>query len=154
MHGKAISMLSMMSGAGIAAIPISHVLEVLRPLPVNRVAGLPPFVAGLSVIRGHATPVISLSLLMNQDDGEATRFVLLRLDGARQVALAVSRVMGIAAIDPGALHDTPPLIRNDGNDCIQQIGSLDSHLLLVINSMRLLPAEALEALARHEAPPS
>jgi chemotaxis signal transduction protein len=60
--------------------------------------------------------------------------------GERRVALAVAQVLGIRTLDSGPL---PPLLRADA---LLAIGTLDSELLLVLNSARLIPDEAWEAL--------
>jgi chemotaxis signal transduction protein len=46
------------------AIPIEQVIEVMRPLPVETISGIPSFVSGLSVIRGSPVPVIDTGLLL------------------------------------------------------------------------------------------
>jgi chemotaxis signal transduction protein len=50
--------LVVMVGTRACAIPLHHVAETLRPLPIQSVAGMPNFVRGVSVIRGTPTPVV------------------------------------------------------------------------------------------------
>ena len=53
-----IPVLVVMVGARACAIPLDHVAETMRPLPIEPVAGTPGFVRGVSVIRGAPTPVV------------------------------------------------------------------------------------------------
>src|ERR1039458_3558579 len=79
------------------ALPLEHVVETMRPLPIGPLAGAPPGVSGLAVIRGAPVPVVDLSRLFSSDVGyievAPTRFVTVRV-GQRVVALAVDRVEG------------------------------------------------------------
>jgi purine-binding chemotaxis protein CheW len=70
------------------AVSLTHVIEIMRPLPIEAIAGMPPFVLGVSIIRGTPTPVVDLGLILGAPGSGAERFVTLRL-GQRQVALSV-----------------------------------------------------------------
>ena len=47
----------------LCAVPIAHVVEVMRALPVEPIPGAPSFVPGLAIIRGAPMPVVDLGLL-------------------------------------------------------------------------------------------
>ena len=126
----------------LCALPLEHVIETLRPLPVEPVAGAPPFVLGLAVIRGTPLPVIDAARLLGADDARTERFVTV-MAGNRRVALAVDHVLGVRAVAPQSLHALPPLLHDADTDVIAAIGLLDAELLLVLRSTRLLPEDAL-----------
>jgi purine-binding chemotaxis protein CheW len=128
-------------GDVLCALPLQHVEETMRPLPVERVAGVPCFVLGLALIRGAPTPVIDAGALLN--GGAAlppTRFVTVKT-GSRLVALAVDAVLGIREISAGSVDALPPLFQNANLDVISAVGTLDSELLLVLRGARLVPEE-------------
>jgi purine-binding chemotaxis protein CheW len=50
----------------ICAIPLTHVVETMRPLPVRGFSGSPEFVAGIAIIRGRATAVVDLGKLLGE----------------------------------------------------------------------------------------
>jgi purine-binding chemotaxis protein CheW len=86
------------------------VVEVMRPLPLEPVIGLPTFILGLSVIRGAPVPVVDLAALTGDRRGSGTtRFVTLGL-GERRVAVAVEEVLGVRALDVETLQELPPLL--------------------------------------------
>jgi purine-binding chemotaxis protein CheW len=132
-------------GNQLAAIPVESVSETLRPLPVDPVAGVPPFVVGLSVIRGVATPVVQLGRLISGSDGRAQRYVVVR-SGKRPVALAVDGVVGVHALSRETVGELPPLVSGLQEGAVRELGVLDSELLLVLNTGRVVPESVFLAL--------
>jgi purine-binding chemotaxis protein CheW len=145
------------SGAHVGALPIEHVQETMRPLPIEPVASDLPFLAGIAIVRGTALPVVNMEALLavprgatprsrRVDDARSPvgRFITVRVDG-RAVALAVTEVLGVwpaAALDTGAL---PPLLERSG--AVAAIGRLDGRLLLVLEAASLVPPDAWSQLA-------
>lgn len=125
-------------------------VETLRPLAIEPVAGAPAFVRGLSVIRGAPTPVVDLGALLEGGPARASsgRLVTLKV-GARQVALGVDEVVGLKSVDPAQLEQLPPLLRDAA--LIEAIGARDGQLLVVLRAARLVPDEVWASLASAEA---
>jgi purine-binding chemotaxis protein CheW len=122
----------------------------MRPLPIEPVEGMPPFLLGLAVIRGTPVPVVSLSTLIGASQTETiSRFVALRL-GDRRVALAVGTVIGIRELGGLGVEAMPPLLRETRMDFIEAIGVLDAQLLLVLRASRLVPEETWQQLSVRE----
>jgi purine-binding chemotaxis protein CheW len=105
-------------------------------------------VRGLAIIRGAPLAVVDLAALLGAGDGErGARFVTLRA-GPRHVAVEVDMVLGFGALEPSALHALPPLLSEALPDQVQKLGALDGHTLALLDALRLLPDEALQALPR------
>lgn len=135
------------TGAHTCALPIEHVVEIMRPLPIAPVAGMPLFVRGLSIIRGAPVPVVELSALIGAGQAsDSQRCVLLRIDN-RHVALTVQEVLGMRALDPPLLREWPPLFREAHADLIAALGTLDQRLLLVLQTARIVPDAVWQRLA-------
>ncbi len=135
------SMLLCMTGGRLCALPLAHVIETMRPLPIEPFGGMAPFVSGASVVRGAPVPVIDLGLVLGLATGgeqQPGRFVLLRA-GERRVALAVEAVIGIREIASESLGELPRLLNEAKAEVVSAIGALDSALLLVLEAMRLAP---------------
>ncbi len=131
-------------------MPVGLVIETMRPLAVEPLAGMPYFVRGLSVIRGIPTPVVDAGeLLATRENSGATRFVTLRA-GERQVALAFEAVLGVRNLSGALLEDLPPLLRDAGAELVSAVGTLDAELLIVLRSARILPDEAWRTLGSRE----
>ncbi len=137
------------------ALPLLHVVETMRPLPVESLAGTPSFIRGLSLVRGQPTPVVDAGLLL----GEATtaaatgRFVSVRTEGpadaqaraGRSLALAVDEVRGVHRVAPDEFETLSPLLGPESAALVANVGKLDAALLLVLRTLRIVP-EATWAL--------
>jgi len=150
---------------------VTDVAEVMRPLPIERMANMPRFVLGLSIIRGQPTPIIDAATLLGQgaddarSDGRhsgdvsgagdqdggatATRFVVMRV-GERRVALAVAAVLGVRPVARQSLRALPPLLRHAGDHAVAAIGALDNQLLTVLAGGYLVPPAFWDALPTQE----
>jgi len=127
----------------ILGLPSASVIEVMPALPVRDVAGAPPFVLGVSIVRGIPTPVVSAARLLEPDQApsRASHFVSLRCSG-RAVALAVEGLIGVRALAPELVSDLPPLFAApDASTGLAALALLDGELLCVLEAARLLPAE-------------
>ena len=121
------------------ALPITAVVETMRPLPLQRVETAPPIVAGLAMIRGVPTPVIDTARLLGTAPATETgRFVTVAV-GDRQVALAVTSVVGLRAVAGAELSALPPLLAGAETSAVAAIGALDRELLLLLRGVRLVP---------------
>ena len=129
----------------VCAVPLEHVIETLRPLPIEPLAGAPGYVCGVSMIRGAPVPVVDTGLLLGTEQARPTRFVTLRA-GSHTVAIAVDSVIGVRALVAGATASLPPLLSAAGNDAVLSLGSRDGQLLLVLESARLVPDELFARL--------
>jgi purine-binding chemotaxis protein CheW len=154
--------------ASYLAIPIAHVIEVTRPLPITRLPDAPSWVAGVSILRGIATPVVDARKLFGRAaavSGEhdpavpaneasnpppSPRWVALRIDD-RRVALAVDAVLRAHTLAPESNREVPPLLASAR--AITALGTLDSKLLMVLEDTQLLASDALAAMEGYDARP-
>jgi purine-binding chemotaxis protein CheW len=126
-----------------------HVVETMRPLPIEPMACVPAFVRGVSIIRGVPTPVVDLGVILGVPSGAAERLVTLRL-GNRQVALSVDAVLGVRDLDLSTIQQLPPLLRGASQEVIEAIGTLDDEILMVLRAGWELPDAVWQALAAWE----
>lgn len=129
----------------LCALPLEHVVEIMRPLRVEPLAGVSRPVTGVAIIRGSAVPVVDLAWMLAAEESHATRFVTVHA-GSRRVALAVDAVVGVRTIPIGSMHELPPLLAEASSEGIAAIGTLDAQLLVVLRSGRLVPESVWLAL--------
>lgn len=140
-------MLFVRGGVHMCALALSNVVEIMRPLPIEPLAGAPDIVRGLSIIRGAPVPVVDLGgLLGSEVRSPSTRFVMIRA-GERTVALSVDTVQGIREVASSQLGDMPPLLRGAHAERVDAIGALDAELFLVLNAGHLVPDEVWMSLS-------
>ncbi|MEX2206389.1 MAG: chemotaxis protein CheW [Myxococcota bacterium] len=132
------------AGGMLCALPLAHVVETMRALPIETIGAAPACVSGLALVRGEPTLVIDLARLLGARESSPRRFVSLRT-GARTVALAVDDVLGARALSREALRELPPLLREAELDSLAAIGRHDAELLAVLESGQIV--------SESEAPP-
>jgi purine-binding chemotaxis protein CheW len=141
-EGSRPSWLLCRAGAVLCALPIDHVIEIMRLLPVEQIAVAPKYVRGLSVIRGGPVPVVDLGLIIGDQVGHPTRLIAVKT-ATRTIALAVEAVIGITAFAADAFAQLPPLLRDAATDTVTAIGALDTELIVFLRAAHLLPEEVL-----------
>jgi purine-binding chemotaxis protein CheW len=139
-------------GDAVGGLPIADVVETLRPLPIQPLAGMPPYVCGLSIIRGAPHAVVDLSRLVTGHTPAAfARFVVVRVGGHR-MALAVEEVMGVREIETPRLQLMPSLLSESGRHHASGLGGVDEGLLLMLASSRVLLEDVARILDSGDAP--
>jgi purine-binding chemotaxis protein CheW len=129
-------------GGRYCAVPIEHVVETMRPLPIEPIPGAVEAALGVAIVRGIALPVLDAArLLGGTSTAPPGRFVTIRV-GERHAVLAVETVLGVHQLPPSSLHGLPYLMHDAAGDVISKIGTLDARLLVVLRTMRVVP-EAL-----------
>jgi len=133
------------AGNVLCALPIEHVVEIMRLLPIQPLAGAPDYVRGVSIVRGAPVPVVDAGLVIGNGSGESTRLVAIRT-GPRIVALAVAAIVGITAVGADTFAQLPPLLRDAASETVTAIGARDGELLVCLQSGRLISDDALARL--------
>jgi purine-binding chemotaxis protein CheW len=141
-------------GSHLCALPVEHVIETMRALPVVRLAGIPDFILGLSLIRGSQVPVVDAGQLVGAaGHGQLARFVTIKIN-ERCVALAVDSVVGVRILPSDALRLLDPLLGITGAGAVAAIGTLDAELLVVLQNARIVPRAAWQSIEAEKARPS
>lgn len=135
---SAMSALVCRAGSLLCAFPLEHVLEIMRCLPLEALAGVPPFILGLCVVRGAPIPAVDVGKLIGAHQTPLEWIVTVRV-GSGVVALVVERVIGVQTFRSDETVDLPPLLRDAAADTVSAIGALDSELLLFLNVARSIP---------------
>lgn len=138
------------AGSTLGAIPVEHVGETLPPLPVTQLADVPPYVLGVAILRGNATPIVDLNRLLTpataQSAGAPRRFVSVHV-GPRTLGLAVEEVIGVRALPEAVLAEVPPLVHAIDSAYLSSMGALDAGIVLLLEASRLLPESTWATLA-------
>lgn len=135
----------------LCALPLHQVRETMRALPLDPLPNMPPFMLGVSIIRGQVVPVVDLAVLTAQDAAKpGTRLITLTL-GQRQVALAVDDVIGVRSLPASTLCQVPPLLDGADAGMLAALTTRDVELLLVLQTAHLIPDALWPLLAAQEA---
>jgi len=138
------------AGSHLCAVPIAQVSETMRALPIEAVAGAPPGVLGVAVIRGAPVPVVDLGYVLGGTASQFKFFITIKAD-ARTIALAVDAVVGIRLIGAQTYKALPPLLRDAANETITGIAARDAALTLLLSASRIVSPEVLAHLESEKA---
>jgi purine-binding chemotaxis protein CheW len=131
------------AGTTLCALELGSVVETMRPLPLEALAGTPSFVVGLAIVRAVPTPVVDARILLGVSaERPAARWISLRLDG-RGAALAVDEVLGVRHMEVARAAELPPLLGALNAERIASIAALDEGFALVLRHARLIPQDVL-----------
>jgi purine-binding chemotaxis protein CheW len=130
-------------GEGLCALPISAVVETMRPATTRPLPGTPSWVSGAAVVRGLPTPVVDLAALLGgAPEGAASRWVIIRC-GERPVALAVRSVDGVTTLPETTAR--VPLLQGAASGAVASLRALDRELLVVLDASLLVTGGVLRA---------
>lgn len=130
-------------------MPLVHVVEIMRPLPIDPIAKAPTFMLGVAIVRGRATPVIDCGAFVQERALPAhTRWASVRC-GDRAAMLAFEAILGVREL-PARADDLPPLLSGAPSDLLSGLALLDRALLLVLHGSRLVPDEVWQSFESRE----
>jgi purine-binding chemotaxis protein CheW len=148
---EAAGVTSLVSRAGLlqCALRLEEVVETMRPLETQALAGTPPFVLGISVLRGVPTPVIDVARLLGGEPTRIERYVAVRT-GRGTIALATGEILGIRSvrIEQGGGH--PALLGAGEDRLVEGVATVGAEPLLLLRSMLTVPPDlwATDALVK------
>ena len=101
----------------------------------------PPYIPGVSIVRGEPMPVVDLgSLLQGAPLDRPRRLISLKL-GARRAGLLASDVFGLRPAASVAVEKLPRLLEACSAELIAGLARLDEELLTVLKLGSLIPDE-------------
>ncbi|WP_305788911.1 chemotaxis protein CheW [Symbioplanes lichenis] len=139
------------AGTLLCALRLDEVIETMRPLATHPLAGTPPYVSGICIMRGLPTLVVDVARLLGGGTADVTRFVAVRSERG-PVAFATGEISGVRAVaaDPQARHEA--LLGDAPARLVAAVGTIDAEPVLLLQSMRLVPDEVWAAAAAAGSP--
>jgi purine-binding chemotaxis protein CheW len=134
------------AGSLLCALRLDEVIETMRPLATHPLAGTPPFVTGICIMRGVPTLVIDVARLLGGTAAPVTRFVAVRTEQG-PVACAIGDILGVRPITTRTAGGHEALLGSAAAGLISAVGTLDAAPVLMLRSMRLVPDEVWAAAA-------
>jgi purine-binding chemotaxis protein CheW len=137
------------AGGYLCALDIERVVEIMRPLPVEPLAGTAPHLTGISVIRGEPVPVVDAAVLVGGEH-TVTRYITVKA-GPGPVALAVESVLGVRSIPLSGRHDPPPSL---ASGLVTGVGVLGTEPVLFLCTAGILTESTRTATRSQTRTPS
>ncbi|MEV6303610.1 chemotaxis protein CheW [Actinoplanes sp. NPDC051861] len=142
--GAGVVALVFRAGPLYCALPLDEIVETMRPLRTRPLAGTPPYVRGLTIMRGAPAPVIDVARLLTGVEGEIARYVAVQA-GPGLVACATGPVLGVQKIRVAPPEGPAALFTGVSKALIAAVGTVGTDPLLLLRSVGAVPDEVWEA---------
>lgn len=138
------------AGGHTCALPLAAEMELMRPLDVEPLPDVPPFVLGMALVRGVPVPVIDLPRLLEaqRENAPHRRWIFSRRND-QALVLAVESVDGVAELDRAALEAAPTFGSRTDDALVSAIALHEQRLFWLLETARIVPAGVWEALRDH-----
>lgn len=139
-RGPAATLVTMTVRDQLCGIPVLTVRDIIVTQTMTRIPLAPPEVAGSLNLRGRIVTAIDLRRRLNlpaRSDGQAGMSVVVERQG-ELYSLVVDSVREVIEFDSDRLEPNPPTLANAWREFSSGIFRLQSDLLVVLNTERLL----------------
>lgn len=111
------------------AVPLSHVLEVIRGVVVAPLPCTPPFIRGVLNLRGRIFSVTDLAVYLGLPPLEEAAAVVLVRHGDMELGLLADDILESTMLDPGVLQPPPATLSARQAAVLQGVTASWLHLL-------------------------
>lgn len=129
-------------------IDILKVQEIRGYDQVTRIANTPPFIKGVTNLRGVIVPIIDLRIKFSQVDVEYndnTVVIVLNL-GQRVVGIVVDGVSDVLSLTAEQIRPAPEFAVTLSTEYLTGLGALGDRMLILVNIEKLLNSEEMALL--------
>lgn len=128
-------------------IEILKVQEIKGFSKITPIPNAPSFVRGVMNLRGTVVPIIDLRARFSMTEKDYDQFtcIIVVNVGTRVVGLVVDTVSDVLNIPNDAIADPPELASVGDSSCITGMGKLGERIVMLLDTARLVGAEALSA---------
>ena len=131
------------------AVEIGRVQEIIRMQPITRIPNGPPWIEGVTNLRGRVIPVLDLRRRLGLPAGQTTRrsrIVVAEL-GEHTVGLVVDGVSEVLRVPPEAVEPPSSLVTTADSVYLRAVANIGERLVLLLDLSRLLSSAEQDDLA-------
>jgi len=124
-------------------VEISAVESIVQMLPITHVPQAPPFVRGVTNLRGKILPVLDLNQRFNVRtiaEIKEQRIVVVH-SGETEAGIIVNGVSEVETINPTQVEAAPALTRTAASGFVQGIVKLGERIIILLDLSKVLSAE-------------
>lgn len=127
-------------------IPILKVREIISMPSVTAIPHLPPYVKGVTNLRGSVIPIINLRHLLNSRGNESDgNTIIVITTGKITFGIIVNGITGVINADESDI-EPPDNFFNNSSDNIEGVAKINNKLIVLLNTKRLLPIDDMSLL--------
>ncbi len=123
------------------SVPIVKVREIMKTPCITRMPQSPPYIEGITNIRGSIVPLVNLKRLIRLGDAEKTcRNVIVVSSGRVTFGILVDGITGVLNIEESSIEPSEKLL-NGRIDQVEGIAKLPGRIVILLDPRKLLPVE-------------
>lgn len=126
-------------------IPIIKVQEIINLPLITRLPQASDYLEGVSNLRGRVIPIINLKKLVGLPSDKAGEKVIVISSGRITFGVVVDGITGVVSIEKEEIEPASSFM-NVQIDQIEGVARLDDRLVVLLDTNKLVPAEAMEML--------
>lgn len=127
-------------------IPILKVREIISMPSVTVIPHLPPYVKGVTNLRGNIIPIINLKHILNVGDGQgAGQTIIVISSGKITFGIIVDSITGVVKVNESEIEPPDNFFNNSAQN-IEGVAKVNNKLIVLLNTKRLLPLDDLSLL--------
>ena len=127
-------------------IPILKVREIISMPSVTALPHLPPYVKGVTNLRGNIIPIINLKNLLDSysSEGDGNTIIVIAT-GKIIFGIVVDGITGVIKADESDIEPPENFFNNNGGS-IEGVAKLNNKLIVLLDTKRLLPLDDMSLL--------
>jgi len=153
-HSSSMEFLTFTLGSENYGVDILKVREIRGWEKIRELHDTPEYVKGVLDLRGSIVPIVDLRIRFNIDDYEYTTttviIVLAADNDGGMMGIVVDSVSDVLAISQTDIKATPSLGSKINTDYIHGMVTTDDHMVMLVESDKLLDTEAFEVISSLE----
>ncbi len=127
-------------------IPILTVREIMKMPVVTALPQLPPYIKGVTNIRGSIIPIVNLKSLLNAPGDENTSdTVIVIAAGKTAFGIIVDAITGVIKADRSGI-EPPEKFAGSGADHVEGVAKINGKLIVLLDTGKLLPLDDMNLL--------
>jgi purine-binding chemotaxis protein CheW len=153
-HSSNMEFLTFTLGRENYGVDILKVREIRGWEEIRELHDTPDYVKGVLDLRGSIVPIVDLRIRFNIDDYEYTTttvIIVLAADNeGSMMGIVVDSVSDVLTVSQADIKPTPSLGSKINTDYIRGMVTTDDHMVMLVESDKLLDTEAFEVLSNLE----
>ncbi len=127
-------------------IPILTVREIITMPSITVLPNLPPYMEGITNLRGTVIPIVNLKHLLHSGNGEMPSKTIIVISAGRiTFGIIVDGITGVVKADETQIEPSDKLISNNA-DLLEGVAKIGNRLIVLLNTKKILPLDDMSLL--------
>ncbi len=124
-------------GVNECTIPLLKVREIINIPTITRMPQSPPYIEGLTNLRGNIIPLVNLKKLINQDGNNTSDKVIVISDGKTNLGILVDGITGVINIEDSAIEPAEDILNKENINYFSGVAKLPDRLVCLLDTKKL-----------------